>query len=73
MTKQNIYKYFGRNGIIVSLVFLDYANRMDMYQLVANEGKILTNGERKVHNIIINKEDLKLWSEIPLEEADINK
>lgn len=73
MTKQNIYKYFGRNGVIVSLVFLDYANRMDMYQLVADEGKILTNGERKVHNIIINKEDLKLWSEIPLEEADINK
>ena len=73
MIKQNIYKYFGRNGVIVSLVFLDYANRMDMYQLVADEGKILTNGERKVHNIIINKEDLKLWSEIPLEEADINK
>ena len=73
MTKQNIYKYFGRNGVIVSLVFLDYANRMDMYQLVADEGKILTNGERKVHNIIINKEDLKLWREIPLEEADINK
>lgn len=73
MTKQNIYKYFGRNGVIVSLVFLDYANRMDMYQLVADEGKILTNGERKVHNIIINKEDLKLWNEIPLEEADINK
>ena len=73
MTKQNIYKYFGRNGVIVSLVFLDYANRMDMYQLVADEGKILTNGERKVHNIIINKDDLKLWSEIPLEEADINK
>lgn len=73
MTKQNIYKYFGRNGVIVSLVFLDYANRMDMYQLVADEGKILTNGERKVHNIIINKEDVKLWSEIPLEEADINK
>jgi hypothetical protein len=73
MTKQNIYKYFGRNGVIVSLVFLDYANRMDMYQLVADEGKVLTNGERKVHNIIINKEDLKLWSEIPLDEADINK
>lgn len=73
MIKQNIYKYFGRNGVIVSLVDLDYTNRMEMYQLIADEGKILTNGIKKIHNIIINKEDLALWNEIPLEEADINK
>ncbi len=71
MTKQNIYKYFGRNGVIVSLVYLDYANRMDMFQLVADSGKVLTNGERQVHNVIINKEDVDKWTEIP--EADINK
>lgn len=73
MIQQNIYKYFGRNGVIVSLVNLDCANRMDMYQLIADEGKILTNGIKKVHNVIINKEDLSLWNEVPLKETDINK
>lgn len=72
MTKQNIYKYFGRNGIIVSLVFLDYSNRMDLFQLVADEGKILTNGERQAHNVIIEKEDINNWTEIPF-EADIKE
>lgn len=72
MTKQNIYKYFGRNGIIVSLVFLDYSNRMDLFQLVADEGKILTNGERQVHNVIIEKNELNNWTEIPF-EADIKE
>lgn len=72
MTKQNIYKYFGRNGVIVSLVFLDYANRMDLYQLIADEGKVLTNGKKQVHNVIINKDELAQWTEIPL-EADIKE
>lgn len=72
MTKQNIYKYFGRNGVIVSLVFLDYANRMDMYQLVADKGKILTNGTRQVHNVIVGKDEVSQWTEIPL-EADIKE
>lgn len=72
MIKQNIYKYFGRNGIIVSLVFLDYSNRMDLFQLVADEGKILTNGERQVHNVIIEKEDINNWTEIPF-ETDIKE
>ena len=72
MTKQTIYKYFGRNGVIVSLVYLDYSNRLDMYQLIADEGKILTNGERKVHNVIINQDELDQWSELPL-EADIKE
>lgn len=72
MTKQNIYKYFGRNGVIVSLVYLDYSNRLDMYQLIADEGKILANGERKVHNVIINQDELDQWSE-QLQEADIKE
>ncbi len=72
MTKQNIYKYFGRNGVIVSLVYLDYSNRLDMYQLIADPGKVLTNGERFVQNVIINPDELDQWSE-QLQEADIKE
>lgn len=72
MTKQNIYKYFGRNGVIVSLVYLDYSNKLDMYQLIADPGKVLTNGERFVQNVIINPDELDQWSE-QLQEADIKE
>ena len=72
MTKQNIYKYCGRNGVLFSLVYLDYSNRLDMYQLIADPGKVLTNGERFVQNVIINPDELDQWSE-QLQEADIKE
>ena len=40
MIKNNIYKYIGRNGIITSKVILDGINRLEFYELRAEEGKI---------------------------------
>ena len=64
MIKKNLYRYFGRNGMITSLVLLDNIEHLLMYRLVADEGKILTDGELKVKSIDIFAEDLGKWTEI---------
>ena len=64
MIKKDLYRYTGRNGIITSLVHLDDAKFYPMYRLIADEGKILTDGELKVKSIDIFAEDLGKWTEI---------
>lgn len=64
MIKKDLYRYTGRNGIITSLVHLEDAKYYPMYRLIADEGKILTNGELKVKSIDIFAEDLGKWTEI---------
>jgi hypothetical protein len=48
MIKKDLYRYTGRNGIITSLVHLEDAKYYPMYRLIADEGKVLTDGELKV-------------------------
>lgn len=64
MIKKDLYRYTGRNGIITSLVHLEDIKFYPMYRLIADEGKILTNGELKVKSIDIFAEDLSKWTEI---------
>ena len=64
MIKKDLYRYTGRNGIITSLVHLEDAKYYPMYRLIADEGKVLTNGELKVKSIDIFAEDLSKWAEI---------
>lgn len=64
MIKKNLYRYFGRNGMITSLVLLDNIEHLLMYRLIAEDGKMLTDGELKVKSIDIFAEDLGKWTEI---------
>lgn len=64
MIKKDLYRYVGRNGIITSLVYLDDVKYYPMYRLIADEGKVLTDGEQKVKAIDIFAEDLGKWAEI---------
>ena len=64
MKKIKKYKYIGRNGIVTTSVIIDGATKIDMLYLIADEGKVLTNGEVKCHSIIIYAEDLDKWTEI---------
>ena len=45
MTKIKKYKYLGRNGILVTRILIDGANHIPMMTLIADNGKILTDGE----------------------------
>lgn len=68
MIKKNLYRYFGRNGMITSLVLLDNIEHLLMYRLIADEGKVLTDGQLKVKSIDIFSEDLGKWTEIDEKE-----
>lgn len=64
MIKKDLYRYVGRNGIITSLVHLEDAKYYPMYRLIADEGKVLTDGELIVKSIDIFAEDLSKWTEM---------
>mgnify|MGYP003295510686 CR=1 FL=1 len=64
MTKKNLYRYIGKNGIITSLVQLEDAKFYAMFRLTADDNKMLTDGNVKVKSIDIFAEDLSNWTEI---------
>lgn len=64
MTKKNLYRYIGRNGIITSLVYLEDAKFYPMFRLIADDGKILINGDQKLKSVDIFTEDLDKWTEV---------
>lgn len=65
MTKIKKYKYLGRNGILVTRILIDGVNYIPMMTLIADEGKILTDGETTTHSITVENEEVDLWREIP--------
>ena len=69
MTKRKLYRYLGRNGILTTRILIEGAYNIPMLELKADEGKILTNGEKYVYLVVIEEGDLPLWKEV----ADKNK
>lgn len=65
MTKIKKYKYLGRNGILVTRILIDGVNYIPMMTLIADEGKILTDGETTTYSITVENEEVNLWREIP--------
>jgi hypothetical protein len=64
MQKIARYRYLGKNGIITSSILLEGIKPILMYRLIADEGKILTDGEKYLHQTEIFIEDLDKWTEI---------
>lgn len=64
MTKQVFYKYLGTNGVIESPVHLEDIYYIKLVRLIADKGKILTNGDRKVYDIKVPEEEVENWHEI---------
>ena len=71
MQKINLYRYKGEGGTVDTLVKLPMEYE-EMYRLVADEGKVLTNGDVITTVIDIPVADLEKWSEIiaPVEEIE---
>lgn len=65
MIKSVLYKYLGTNGIIETPVHLEDIYYIRMISLTADDGKILTDGNRKVHSIRVPEEEVDNWREIP--------
>lgn len=64
MTKQEIYTYLGDNGTLSTAVYLPGVNCITKYLLIADEGKVLTNGKIINKSYIVNERELPNWYEI---------
>ncbi len=62
MTKMEIYRYVGSNGVIDSPIKLpmDYTLR---YRLIADAGMELVNGDTTAAVIDVDASDVEKWSE----------
>ena len=68
-----MYRYIGQNGILTTYVLLNGIDHSLRYHIKADEGKILTDGNKNAKVVEINAEDLDLWTEINDPEANLNK
>lgn len=65
MTKQVFYRYLGTNGVIETPIHLEDIYYVRVIALQADDGKVLTDGERKLHSVRVAEEELGNWREIP--------
>ena len=64
MIQTKYYTYLGENGSITSHVFLPNIYSICKVQLEADEGFMLTNGEKIVKAIIVPEKEVGQWQEI---------
>ena len=64
MTKRVIYKYLGTNGVIESPVHLEDIYYIRMIRLVADNGKMLSNGIEKHYAVRVPEEEVENWTEV---------
>ena len=64
MTSRKMYRYLGRNGILTTHILIEGTNYIPLVELVADKGKILTNGEKTVYAVVVEESDVNSWSEI---------
>lgn len=68
MKKIKAYRYIGRNGILTTRILIDGATNIPMMELIADSGKILTDGNTKTHSVTVEIDDVSNWEEIADEE-----
>ncbi len=64
MTKQVLYRYLGTNGVIESPVHLEDIYYIRVNVLIADEGKILTDGVNFQTQVHCSDEELDQWREV---------
>lgn len=64
MIKSVEYTYLGTNGTLTTPIHLEGIYHIKKYLLVAEKGKVLTNGIKKVKVISVLEEELPSWVEI---------
>lgn len=69
MTKNKIYRYLGRNGIITTPILIEGTSPILMYRLTADADMVLSNGKIHVNMIDVFNDELENWFEIPAEDV----
>lgn len=69
MTKNKVYRYLGRNGIITTPILIEGTTPITMYRLIADSGMVLSNGKTHAQMIDVFDDEVDNWFEIPAEDA----
>lgn len=64
MTKYDLYRYLGVNGVIESPVYIDGIYSIKLCKLVAASGHLLTDGNERVQTITIPASETDKWVEV---------
>lgn len=64
MTQSKLYKYLGRNGSVVTPILLEKIDPIPMMKVVAEAGKLLTNGKETAKIKALFLDELEEWYEI---------
>lgn len=64
MTKQVMYRYLGTNGVIESPVHLEDIYYVRVNVLIADPGKLLTDGTVFRHEVHCPDEEIENWTEV---------
>lgn len=70
MTKNKIYRYLGRNGILTTPILIEGTTPITMYRLIADAGMVLSNGKTHVNMIDVFDDEIEDWFEIPAEDTE---
>lgn len=70
MTKNKIYRYLGRNGILTTPILIEGATPIVMYRLIADADMVLSNGKTHVNMIDVFDDEIEDWFEIPVEDTE---
>lgn len=70
MNKHKLYRYAGRNGMLTTSILLDGIQHIALYELIADENCLLTNGEITRQHVVIEVDELKQWKEIPKDNSN---
>lgn len=64
MTQIKKYRYQGVNGSIISTILLEGIDKVELLELKASEGMVLTDGILFVKSVLIPIGNLSKWSEV---------
>lgn len=67
MNRTLLYRYMGTNGVLTTPIHLEDIYYVRLVRLVADEGKILTNGTRQMQVITIPENEESQWNEASLD------
>lgn len=64
MVSEKMYRYLGRNGTITTPIQLEELPPIAMRRLQAESGKVLTNGHKRVKEVIVFEDEVSEWTEV---------
>lgn len=64
MKQEKLYVYTGDNGTITTPVYLEGIPCVKKIRLIADDGKVLTNGTTETQSIVVAESQVASWSEI---------